>query len=88
LTSASAAVLSMYGRVASGWKIADGKMTLSIEVPTNTTATVRLPNAKLEETTEGQKALSGRSDLRDARQARDAVLVEVGSGSYVFESPL
>jgi alpha-L-rhamnosidase len=88
LTSASASVLSMYGRVASGWKIADEKMTLSVEVPANTTATVRLPKAKLEQTTEGQKPLSGRPDLHEARQAGDAVLVDVGSGSYVFETAL
>jgi alpha-L-rhamnosidase len=33
LTHASASLESMYGRVASGWEIADGKMTLRIEVP-------------------------------------------------------
>jgi alpha-L-rhamnosidase len=49
LTHASASVESMYGRVTSGWEIADGKITLKIEVPANTTATVRLPKAKLEE---------------------------------------
>ena len=88
LTIANASVESMYGRVASGWKIADGKLTLNVEVPPNTTATVRLPKAKLEQAAEGQKPLAGRSDLLGARQAGDAVLVEVGSGSYVFESML
>jgi len=84
LTFANASVESMYGQVASGWKLADGKFTLSVEVPPNATATVRLPNAKLEQVTEGQKPLSNRPDLLGARQSGDAVLVEVGSGSYVF----
>lgn len=88
LTSASASVLSMYGRVSSGWKITGGKMTLTVEVPANTTARVRLPHARLEQTTEGQEPLSGRSDLHDARQAGDAVLIDVGSGNYVFETVL
>jgi alpha-L-rhamnosidase len=88
LTYAKASVESMYGHVASDWKIADGKFTLSIEVPPNATATVRLPKAKLEQTTEGQKPLAGRTDLSGARQAGDAVLVEVGSGTYLFESAL
>jgi alpha-L-rhamnosidase len=87
LTFANASIESMYGRVASGWKIADGKLTLTIEVPPNATATVRLPKAQLEQITEGQKPLTGRTDILGARQARDAVLVDVGSGHYVFESP-
>ena len=87
LTFASASVESMYGRVASGWKIADGKFTVNVEVPPNTTATVRLSKAKLEQVTEGQKPLARRADLLGARQVGDAVLVDVGSGSYAFESP-
>jgi len=86
LTSAQASVESMYGLVASGWEIADGKMTLKIRVPANTTATVRLPNAKLEEVSEGGKPLAGRTDISRAQQTGDAVVVEVGSGKYVFES--
>ncbi|MFZ0922277.1 MAG: alpha-L-rhamnosidase C-terminal domain-containing protein, partial [Candidatus Acidiferrales bacterium] len=86
LTHASASLESMYGRVASGWEIADGKMTLKIEVPANTTATVRLPKAKREEVSEGGKPLTGRADIRRARQTEDAVVLEVGSGKYVFQS--
>jgi len=86
LTFANASVEGMYGHVASGWKIADGKLTLTIEVPPNSIATVRLPKAKLEQTTEGQKPLTGRTDMLGARQAGDAVLVDVGSGRYIFES--
>src|SRR5881227_237695 len=37
LTFANASVESLYGRVASGWKIADGKLTVTIQVPPNTT---------------------------------------------------
>jgi alpha-L-rhamnosidase len=86
LTNASTSVESMYGLVASDWAIADGKMILKIEVPANTTATVRVPKAKLEEVSEGGKPLTGRADVSKARQAEDAVVVEVGSGKYVFES--
>ena len=88
LTFANASVESVYGRVASGWKIADGRFALTIEVPANTTATVRLPRAKLEQVTEGQKPLTGRTDILAARQAGDAVVIDVGSGSYVFASML
>ena len=88
LTFANASVDSMYGQVASMWKVADDKFTLNIEVPPNATATVRLPKAKLERVTEERKPVAGRTDLLGARQVGDAVLVDVGSGKYVFESSL
>jgi alpha-L-rhamnosidase len=59
---------------------------VSLEVPANSTATVRLPRAKLEEVSEGGKPLAGRADVSKAQQAEDGVLLEVGSGKYVFES--
>jgi alpha-L-rhamnosidase len=86
LTHANASAESMYGHVASGWEIADGKLTVRIEVPANTTATVRLPKARLEEVSEEGKSLAGRGDISGARQAGDAVVLEVGSGKYVFAS--
>ena len=86
LTHANASVESMYGHVASGWEIVDGKLTLRIEVPANTKATVRLPKAKLEDASEGGKPLADRGDISGARQAGDAVVLEVGSGKYVFVS--
>ena len=86
LTSANTSVESMYGLVASGWTIADGKMTLKIDVPANTTATVRVPGTKLGDVSEAGKAVAGRSDISKARQEGEVVVMEVGSGKYVFES--
>jgi alpha-L-rhamnosidase len=86
LTYAKAAVESMYGRVSSGWKIADGKLKLTVEVPANTTATVRLPQGKLEHVSEGGKPVAGRAEFSNLRQEKDAVVLFVGSGNYVFES--
>jgi alpha-L-rhamnosidase len=85
LTWARTSEDSMYGKVASSWEIRNGKMTLHIEVPTNTTATIRLPYAKLEEVTEGGAALASSPGITQARQTEDAVIAEAGSGTYVFE---
>jgi alpha-L-rhamnosidase len=81
LDHASASHTTMYGRISSAWQIKDGRFSLTIEVPANTTATVRLPTAKLDQVSEGGKALSG------ARQEGEAVIVEVGSGKYEFAYP-
>lgn len=86
LSYAKAGVDCVYGHVESGWKIADGKMTLSVEVPPNTTATVRLPGVSLLGVSEGGRPLSGRTEFSGAKQAGSAVIVDVGSGKYEFQS--
>jgi len=53
LTNARASVETMYGKVASGWEIVDGKMKLTVEIPANTTATVKMPGGKVEEVGSG-----------------------------------
>src|SRR4029079_9600026 len=80
-THARASHASLYGKVASDWQLRDGQFTLTIEIPANTKATVRLPKAVLEKVTEGGRAITG------ARQDEKAVVVEVGSGRYVFAYP-
>jgi alpha-L-rhamnosidase len=75
----------MYGLVVSHWQIKDGTMTLRVEVPANTTATVRLPNATIGQVTETGKTLVSDKDLAGVRQEEGAVIVNVGSGSYSFQ---
>ena len=73
-----------YGRAASHWTRTAGGFELSVEVPANTTATVRLPNAKLEAVTEGGKAIQGLDGVTGSRQDGGTAIVDVGSGQYRF----
>jgi alpha-L-rhamnosidase len=86
LTQVKASVESMYGRVASSWEAKEGKMVLRVEIPSNTTATIRLPKAKLDQVTESGQPLQASKGVPDVRQAEDAVFAHVGSGIYVFEN--
>jgi alpha-L-rhamnosidase len=86
LTFVKASVHSMYGQVASSWEIKDGKFTLRVEIPANTTATVRLPKARLAQVTENGTSLQTSPGVSHAQQLEDAVTAELGSGIYVFES--
>jgi alpha-L-rhamnosidase len=79
---------SMYGRVASAWEMRDGRFALDVEVPPNTRATVRLPNAQLAAVTEGGKPLAEGDGITGARQDGEAVVVEIGSGHYRFAYPM
>ena len=87
-TRAKAAHLTSYGRAESAWELKDGKFELNVEIPPNTTATVRLPKAKLDSVTESGVPVAGSAGIRNTRQDGDSVLVEVGSGRYVFRHPM
>jgi alpha-L-rhamnosidase len=54
LTFAKASVETMYGLVAAGWEKTSDKLTVKVEIPANTTATVKLPGGKVEEVGSGQ----------------------------------
>ena len=54
LTQASASWLSPYGEVKSRWEKAENSTCFEIEIPTNTTATITLPNGKTETVNAGR----------------------------------
>jgi len=83
-THARAALNTMYGEVASAWEFAEGQFSLDVTVPPNTHATVRLPYATLAGVTESGQALDAADGITNAVQDGEAVVVEVGSGSYRF----
>jgi hypothetical protein len=85
LASAEARLETPYGETASGWALADGKATVTATVPPNARGTVRLPAATLAGVTEGGVAVGSTPGVRSAAQEGDAVVVEIGSGSYRFE---
>jgi len=84
LTSARAELMTQYGSAASGWKLEGSQLTLAVRVPANTRATVRLPGATLEQVTESTGAVAAALGVTAARQEGNAVVVEVGSGNYLF----
>lgn len=87
LTHAKARHDSLYGPIESGWRLAEGKMIVNVEIPPNTTATVRLPRAKLADVRESGKPLDDSEAITDTVQDGDAAVMRVGSGRYSFEYP-
>ena len=76
-----------YGRASSSWEIKNGEFFLSVEIPPNTRSTVRLPKAQLASVKESGQSLVNGNGVKGARQEGNAVLVEVGSGTYRFVYP-
>ncbi|RPJ56823.1 MAG: alpha-L-rhamnosidase [Acidobacteria bacterium] len=87
-TSVKATHETMYGKVSSAWRLKDGNFELAVQIPANTQATVRLPKAKSGQVTESGKPISQGSGIAQSRQDGEAVVVEVGSGSYQFAYPM
>jgi alpha-L-rhamnosidase len=84
LTSSKARLDSMYGPIESDWCL-DGKaMTVRVEIPPNTTATVKLPFAGLADITEGDKSLGDTEGVAETRQEGDTAVIQIGSGRYLF----
>jgi alpha-L-rhamnosidase len=87
LTYARASHQSLYGPVASGWELKEGQVQVTVEIPANTTATVNLPQARLEKVQEGGQPLAGvKGVVRSSQEGRSA-RIEVGSGRYQFSYP-
>ena len=71
----------MYGKIVSHWKIENGNMVYTIEIPANTSANIILPKAKVNEI-EMDASLN-----KLARQVKNAVEIKLGSGKYIFAYP-
>jgi alpha-L-rhamnosidase len=84
LTSATARLQTLYGEAASGWALADGKLTVSVVVPANAHGTVRLPGSTLAGVSEGGVPLAKAAGVKEAVQDGKDVVVRVGSGRYAF----
>ncbi len=78
----SANFQSMFGEIKSDWKLTDGEFVYTVEVPANTTATVTLPSVKLKNVK--VNSVLNSKKLSGGKQLGNAVIFEIGSGSYSF----
>ncbi len=94
LTSLSATVGTLRGDITSSWTHAPGAVTLDVDIPVNSAATVSIPR-DVEMTgvvvREGDQVVwekgqfvAGRPGISSAKDQRGRVIFEVGSGHYAF----
>jgi alpha-L-rhamnosidase len=70
---------SVYGKISTDWTNDSGKsMSLKVTIPANTSATIYLPAIPNTQILESGKPF-------DTREENGANIVDIGSGSYVFE---
>jgi alpha-L-rhamnosidase len=63
LSSASAEYLTYYGKIKSAWKLEGGKVTLDVEIPANTRATIYVPGGEAVEVGSGAYSFSSEVKL-------------------------
>jgi alpha-L-rhamnosidase len=86
LTQANIVYDSIRGRIETAWTKGDGKFTLTVSIPANTTATVFVPAARAADVTEGGRPLEGADGVKFLRMEGGHVVLAVGSGHYRFEA--
>lgn len=79
LTWAQGSYNSVYGRIASDWKILDGKFQLNVAIPANTEAEIWIPSS-------GEARELNGAAIGSVRKEGGYEVVRVGSGVYSFES--
>lgn len=85
-TSASASLKTYYGTVSNSWKINDNEISMDIEIPANTTATVYVPALKADAIMEDGKALSSSKNIKITGTENGYVMMQLGSGKYHFNT--
>ncbi|WP_281635477.1 glycoside hydrolase family 78 protein [Flavobacterium marginilacus] len=80
MTFAKAEYQSIYGKIASAWEKKDGKLILKVEIPANTSATIKLPVSNDSEIKMNKKSVSTVFDEKTKKST-----LELGSGIYTIE---
>ena len=73
-----------YGPIASRWSRDGQGFSWKVEIPANSTASVRIPASSAGQVTEGGKPLSENPAVKSVTEADGFVTVEIGSGKYDF----
>jgi alpha-L-rhamnosidase len=75
-----------YGKVSSHWKEDGNNLSLDVEIPANTTATIYIPSNSGADIKESGKPLTSEPDIKIAPPETGYVVVNVGSGVYHFSA--
>lgn len=83
-TSVAASLETYYGKLSCAWQVKGSDLTMDIEIPANTTATVFVPADDEADILEGGKSLSMVKDIQVTGKEPGYIVLKVGSGKYYF----
>jgi len=88
MTSASATYQSVLGPIHSEWTRQESHLTLKVNIPAGSVATIEIPSANPVGVLEGGRSLDEVPGMKNHQRAPHSVVCVVGSGQYEFESEL
>ncbi|MFT4664719.1 MAG: alpha-L-rhamnosidase [Polaribacter sp.] len=88
LSYAKATYQSLHGLIVSDWSYKEGRFYLDVILPPNTSASITLPKATLNEVLEGDTRIKSANGILESVQEGEDVIIELGSGSYQFSYPM
>jgi alpha-L-rhamnosidase len=86
ISHARATTGSPYGVISSEWRRNDDALTLEVEIPPNSNATIHLPAKDAASVTESGKAIDKAEGVKFLRFENNAAVYAAGSGRFRFES--
>ena len=81
LSFAKATHQSMYGEIVSGWELEDSKLTMQVEIPANTMATIHIPGNPASIEVNGSGLATSGLKYKDSDEE---TLLSTGSGKYLI----
>jgi alpha-L-rhamnosidase len=83
-THASASLQTYYGTLSNAWKRDSTQISMQVEIPANTRATIYIPGTDIGKITENGAPLSSSKGVKITGQEDGYTVVETGSGKYSF----
>jgi alpha-L-rhamnosidase len=88
LTSAQGSYDSIQGTIASAWQFTNNTLALQVTIPANTTAQINVPTTNAAAITENGVPAASSPGVTFAGVSNGAAIYNVGSGNYIFTSPV
>lgn len=83
-TNASASLQTYYGTLSSGWKLDGKRISMDVEIPANTTATVYIPADDFSQVTENGQPVNQFPNSKVTEFKTTYTVLTLGSGQYHF----
>ena len=87
ITWARGEYLSVQGKIMVDWKIQNGQFSLKVEVPTNTTAAIYIPNSNRQQILESGQLAKNSSGIEQIGEEKNCTVFQVAGGEYSFLVP-
>jgi len=87
LTWAETSFRTLHGDISSSWKVENGYLTITVNIPVNCKAVVVIPQSDPEKITENDLPVKGSKDVRISKDKEGQTNCEISSGIYTFRTP-